>query len=72
MRRYFWVDDRLSWWFVGFIVLIAAIWMALDIGWRTITMSITTLLGGWLLLTIILIVSYIWLWQRSASSHAST
>ncbi len=72
MRRYFWVDDRLSWWFVGFIALIATAWMALDIAWRTITMSITTLLGGWLLLTIILIVSYIWLWQRSASSLAST
>jgi hypothetical protein len=72
MSKYLWVDRRLSWWLVGFIVAMALMWLGVDIAWRKVTFPITQFFGISLGVVALFSIIYMWLWHRSVSRYESS
>ena len=65
MMALIWKGNRLSWWFVGFVVAFASCWLAVDVAWRLISISITVFVLGSLGVIAIVLGTLIFLWHRN-------
>jgi hypothetical protein len=65
MKSLLWKGDRFSWWFVGFVVAFASCWLAVDVAWRLISISITFFALGSLGVIAIVLGMLIFFWHRN-------
>jgi hypothetical protein len=65
VSRLIWRDGRFTWWFVGFVVLFAALWLATDIAWRVIVLPFETFLISAVALDALLLLGYLAVWHRA-------
>ena len=70
MRGFIWKGDRFSWWFIALVAFFSMYWVAIDIIWRVVEISIIKLLVLSIAAAISMLLISILIWRRANRSHS--